>query len=73
MNLFLLNSGNVSPPPPSRIMTGYSLTERKTAFIGPHHISKDNTYDQLAHLLLLKYRTISTEYKGYTHLRYRLL
>ena len=34
------NSVQVSPPPPSRIMTAYSLTEWQMAFIGPHHISK---------------------------------
>ena len=29
------NSVQVSPPPPSRIMTAYSLTEQETAFVGP--------------------------------------
>ena len=34
------NSVQVSPPPPSRIMTVYSLTEWQMAFVGPHHMPK---------------------------------
>ena len=34
------NSVQVSPPPPSRIMTAYSLTEWQIAFVGPHHMPK---------------------------------
>ena len=37
-SLITPNGVQVSPPPPSRIMTAYSLTEWQMAFVGPHHM-----------------------------------